>query len=326
MTRYLVRRLLHLIPLIIGITLVSFAVMQMAPGDYLDQMRQRPEVSPETVARMAEQFGLDRPMWEQYARWLWGLLQGDLGYSFAWHVPVSTVIMTRLGNTLLLTITAMALSWLIAIPLGIYAALRDGSPPERALGLLSFVLLAVPEFFLAFMLICLAARTGWAPTGGMVSAWHDQMGWFDRLRDIFSHLIIPAGVLAAGSAASLQRFLRSNLLDVLHQPFITALRARGLSAWRVHYRHALRLALNPLITMFGYQLSGLFSGAALVEIVTGWPGMGSLMLEAVIGQDLYLVMAAMLMGAVLLVLGNLLADILLALADPRVRLSDKAMG
>ncbi|HNW92983.1 MAG TPA: ABC transporter permease [bacterium] len=326
MTRYLLRRILHLIPLVLGITLISFIVMQLAPGDYLDQIRQRPEVSPETVARMSHQFGLDRPAWEQYLRWLWGILRGDLGYSFAWHVPVATVIAVRLGNTLLLTVTAMALSWLIAIPLGVYAALRNGSPPERALGFFAFVLLAIPEFFLAFLLICLAARTGWFPTGGMVSSWYDELGPFARLHDLVSHLIIPAGVLAAGSAASLQRYLRSNLLEILHQPFITALRARGLASWRIHYRHALRLALNPLITMFGYQLSGLFSGAALVEIITGWPGMGSLMLEAVIGQDLYLVMASMLVGAVLLVLGNLLADILLALADPRVRLADKAMG
>ncbi len=323
MLRYLGRRLLNLIPLILGITVVSFTVMQLAPGDYLDQLRLRPEVSPETVARLSAQLGLDRPLWEQYARWLWGVVRGDLGYSFAWHIPVGDVIGLRLSNTLLLTVTAMALSWLIAIPLGVYAALRDGRPPERALSLLAFVILAVPEFFLAFLLIWLAARTGWLPTGGMVSPYHDELGTFDRLRDLISHLIIPAGVLALGSAASLQRFLRSTLLEVMHRPFVTALRARGLAPWRVNYRHALRLALNPLITMFGYQLSGLFSGAALVEIITGWPGMGSLMLEAVIGQDLYLVMAAMLVGAVLLVLGNLLADLLLALADPRVRLADK---
>jgi len=323
---YLLRRLSHLIPLLFGITLVSFFVIQLAPGDYLDNLRLNPEISSATLQKFQQQYGLDRSLPEQYIRWLWGVIHLDFGYSFAWHVPVQDVIFLRLYNTMLLSVSAMGLGWVLALPLGIYSALRAGRFDERLVAIISYIGLSLPSFFLAFLFIYLAARTGWFPTGGMVSSYHEQLGLFDRMRDIISHLMIPAGVLAVGSAAALMRFLRSNILEAMHQPFVTALRARGLSEKKVIGRHVLRLAINPLITIFGYQLASIFSGAALVEIVTGWPGLGSLMLEAIFGQDLYLVMATLLLSAVLLIMGNLVADILLALADPRVRLADKKIG
>jgi peptide/nickel transport system permease protein len=214
---------------------------------------------------------------------------------------------------------SLLLTWLIAIPLGIIAAVKRNRFADRFISFLSFIGLSIPSFFFALLLLYLASAFGVLPLGGMRSANFDSLNLLQRIFDIAKHLIIPTVVIATSAFAGLQRLMRGNLLEVLRQQYILTARAKGLPENRVIYHHALRNAINPLVTIFGYQLSGLLSGAALTEIICNWPGLGSLLLSAVRAQDVYLVMGSMLMGGILLLAGNLIADILLAYIDPRIR-------
>jgi peptide/nickel transport system permease protein len=222
-----------------------------------------------------------------------------------------------------LSLASFLVTWLVAIPLGTWAALRRGRWAEKTVQFASYVLLSIPSFFVAMILLFWASQTGWLPLGGMQSANHEELGWAGRTVDLLRHLVIPTLALSLGSIAALQRLMRGNMLEILGKQYITAARAKGLPESRVIYVHALRNAINPLITLLGYEFSGLLSGAALIEIVTSWPGLGMLMLTAVRAKDIYLVMASMMMGGVLFVIGNLLADIALAKADPRIRYDGK---
>jgi peptide/nickel transport system permease protein len=225
-------------------------------------------------------------------------------------------------NTLLLNLVAIALTWLVALPLGIYAALNQHKLGDLVLSAISFVGMSLPGFFMALILLWLfAGMSNFLPPGGLRSATYDQMTGWHKLLDVAWHLIIPAIVLTIGGLAGLQRITRGNMLEVLRQQYVTTARAKGLPENRVIYRHALRNAINPLITIFGYELAALFSGAALLEIVLDYPGMGQLMFTAIVSKDEPLVMAGFMLGAILLLLGNLVADLLLAVADPRISYS-----
>ncbi len=243
----------------------------------------------------------------------------NLGESFAHERPVWDVLSQRMLNTLLLNLVSIAITWLVAIPLGIYAALHQHKIGDLLLSAISFVGMSLPGFFLALILLWLFAGT-WnlLPAGGLRSATYEQMTGWHKLLDLSWHLIIPAIVLVIGSLAELQRITRGNMLEVLRQQYITTARAKGLPENRVIYRHALRNAINPLVTLFGFELAALFSGAALLEIVLNYPGMGAMMYEAIVSKDEPVVMAGFMIGALLLLLGNLIADLLLAVADPRI--------
>lgn len=319
MTAYIFRRLLQAIPLILGITLLSFFIIQMAPGDYLTKLQLNPEISQETLDQMRTQFGLDQPLAVQYGKWLWGIIHLDFGVSLVYQVPVITLVKDRLFNTLLLSLITMLVIWLISIPLGIFCATHQYKWSDHFLSGLSYIGISLPAFFSAFLLLYLASVTGLLPTGGMVSLDHFAYSVWGKFIDYARHLIIPVTVLALASIAGMLRIIRSNMLDELHLPYITMARAKGLSQKRTIYKHAFRNAVNPMITLFGYQLSGLLSGAALIEIIISWPGLGRLMLDALLQKDLYLIMAILLISSVLLILGNLIADILLAWLDPRIR-------
>ncbi len=320
MLKFVVKRILVAIPLLLGITLLTFYLIQMTPGNFFDTLRLDPQVSPETIQRYEELYHLDQPWWKQYGYWLYNIVRHfDFGHSFFYNIPVSTIIAGRLVNTFILSLASLLLTWLVAIPLGIWAALRRNTFIDRILALFSFSGLSIPSFFLAILLLYWASRTGAMPLGGMHSAHYDSMGPLARLLDLLKHLVIPTVVISLGSIASLQRIMRGNMLENLRQQYILSARAKGLPENRIIYRHALRNAVNPLITIFGYHFSSLLSGAALIEIICNWPGLGSLMLTAVRSKDVYLVMTSMLMGGVLLLIGNLLADIFLAAADPRIR-------
>lgn len=319
MWRYILKRLLISIPMLFAITLLTFVLMHVTPGNFFDSLRMNPAISEDTIKRYEELYHLDKPMLSQYWQWVKGLFHFEFGYSFFYNVPVSRVLGDRLWNTFILSLSAMLMTWLIAIPGGICAAVYRNRWPDRGIQFLSFVLLSIPSFFLAMLLLFIASEWGGLPLGGMHSANYDQLSWFGRFWDLLEHLVIPTTVLSLGAIAGLQRLMRGNLLDVLRQQYILAARAKGLPENKVIYKHALRNAINPLVTLFGYELSGLLSGAALIEIICNWPGLGSLMLTAVRAKDVYLVMATMLMGSVLLLLGNLIADILLAASDPRIR-------
>ncbi len=319
MTKYILKRFLVSIPLLLGITLMTFIFIQMSPGNFLSSLKANPQISREAIRIYEEKFHLDKPVIEQYFIWLKNLLHLDLGYSFSYQAPVKEVILSRAFNTLILSVAAIILTWILVIPLGIIAARQRGKLVDRLLSFLSYLGISVPSFFLAIIFLYIAFRTGILPLGGMRSLHFSTLSSIGKFYDILRHLILPAIVISLGSIASLQRIMRANLLEVLGSSYILAARARGIPPRRIFYVHALKNALNPMITIFGYQFSSLLSGAALTEIIVGWPGLGQVTLEAVRKQDIYLVMGAVLMGGVLLIMGNLLADIMLAVFDPRIR-------
>ena len=323
MLKFILKRLLIAAMLLVAMSFMTFMLMRLTPGNYLDTMRMDPQISKDTLAHYEKLYQLDKPAPVQYAHWLVNLCKGDLGYSFYFNVPVSRVIGSRLWNTFVLSLSAFLVTWLIAIPLGTWAALRRGSRGEKAVQFGSYALLSIPSFFVAMILLFWASKSGWLPLGGMQAANYDELGFAGKSLDLLRHLVIPTLALSLGSIAALQRLMRGNMLEVLGKQYITAARAKGLPENRVIYVHALRNAINPLITLLGYEFSGLLSGAALIEIVTSWPGLGALMLTAVRAKDIYLVMASMMMGGVLFVIGNLLADIALAKTDPRIRYDGK---
>lgn len=321
MLRFILRRLLQLIPLVFGITLMSFGAMQLAPGDYLTQLKNDPKIRPETIQRLEKDFGLDKPAYVQYGLWLKNAAHGDFGESFSYKEPVFKLIKSRLYYTFVLSFWSGVLSWILAIPLGIYAATHRNSFLDRLANLGAFAGISLPGFFVALLALKLAQQTGWFPVGGATSQNYDSMSQFGKIKDTAWHLFLPVCVLGIGGVAGLMRQMRGNLLDVLSENYILAARARGLSERKVVWKHAARNAINPLVTLIGYELSGLLAGAALVENVMAWPGLGRLLLESVQSQDLYVSMAAFVMGAALLILGNLVADILLVITDPRIRLN-----
>ena len=319
MAKFIIKRILVAIPLLLAMSLMTFAMMQLTPGNFFDSLRLDPTVSEDTLNKYEELYQLDKPVMVQYFHWIKNVLKLDFGHSFFYNVPVSRIIADRLFNTFILSLSSMLLTWMIAIPLGVWAALHRNKLIDKTLSMFSFMGLSMPSFFLAMLLLYAAAQIGGIPLGGMYSADYDELSWFGKIIDLLKHLIIPTVVISLGSIASLQRIMRGNFLEVLRQQYILSARAKGLPENRVVYRHALRNAINPLITLFGYELSSLLGGAALIEIVCNWPGLGSLMLTAVRAKDVYLVMTSMLMGGVLLLIGNLIADILLAWSDPRIR-------
>ena len=320
MWTYLLKRLFHLIPILLGVSLLTFLLMALAPGDYFTQLAQNPQISPEKLAELRAERHLDKPWFIRYGYWLKGAVQGDFGYSIAYKIPATSLILSRLWNTFLLSFVATVIAWGVAVPLGIWAAVKKDSWVDRACSGVAFLGLSVPEILLALLALMFAAGTGWFPVGGAQSALHDLMSPGEQFRDRLHHLVLPALVLAASELAGIMRQMRSNLLDTLRAEYVTTARAKGMAEGWVIYKHALRNAINPLLTIFGYSLAGLLSGAFIVENIMAWPGLGRLTMEALFAHDQELVVAGVLMAAVLLVVGNFLADVLLAWSDPRIRL------
>ncbi|MFN2363488.1 MAG: ABC transporter permease [Halarsenatibacteraceae bacterium] len=320
MKTYIIRRILYAIPLLLAISLFSFLIMQLSPGNYLDQLRMNPDISTQVLNTMEKDFGLDRSVPEQYALWLGQVLRGNLGRSFAYRVPVTQVIGSRIKNTLILSFAAMVLAWGASIPIGIYSATNKYTMGDNVFTSLAFVGLSIPNFFFALLLLygIVTFNIDW-PIQGMTSITHSMMSPTEQVIDILKHLVVPAVVLGTASMAGLTRQMRGQMIDAMTSDYVRTARSKGLMERVVVYKHALRNAINPMITLFGFQISALLGGAALTEIVTGWPGLGTLMLNAVRSKDLYLAMAGLLMGSVLLILGNLIADVLLAVSDPRIR-------
>ena len=307
-----------MIPLLLGITFFSFLIISLAPGDFLTTMSMNPQVSKETIEQLRSQFGLDKPWYVQYFKWLWNALHLDFGYSFSSRISVFTLVRERLLNTFILALSAAVFAWGLAIPLGIISAVKQNTWVDRTSSLVSFLGLSIPEVFFALLMIMFAAKTGWFPVGGMKSIDYAYLSLFGQALNLLHHLILPTVVLGSISMAGRMRQMRANLLDVLLQDYVTTARAKGLSERVVILKHALRNAINPMITLFGFTLARLLSGAFLVEVVMSWPGLGRLTLDALFARDLYLVMGALLMASVLLIIGNLVADILLLFADPRI--------
>jgi len=305
--------------MLLGITFLVFLFIQIAPGDFLDTLKMNPLLSQDSLEIYREKFHLNEPVAVQYVYWLKNLLRGDLGHSFVYKAQVKNIIASRALNTLILSLSSILFTWLFVIPFGVIACRYKNKLPDRVLSFFSYIGISTPSFFLAFVLLFLAMVTGVLPLGGMRAIDYESLSVWGKIINRLKHLIIPTIALSLGSIAALGRIMRANLLEVLGCSYIVAAKARGIKNVRIFYIHALKNALNPMITIFGYQFSSLLSGAALTEIICGWPGLGVVTLKAVTSQDIYLVMGAVLMGGVFLIVGNLLADILLAYSDPRIR-------
>ncbi len=321
MSRFISRRLLQIIPLLLAITLISFGVMQIAPGDYLDALRGQPTIRPETIERLRLAFGLDKPWYVQYFRWLGNAIQGDFGYSFTYKIGVFTLIGQRLYYTFLLSFWSTVFAWSVAIPLGIYIATHRNGFADRFANFIAFAGISMPGFFVALLAMWFAQERGIFPVGQATSVNYDSFSHLGKIWDTSWHLILPVLVLGTRGVAGLMRQMRGNVLETLGENYILAARARGLSERKVIWKHAFRNSINPLITLFGFELSGLLAGSALVENVMAWPGLGQLLLQAVQARDLYVAMGSFVMGTVLLIAGNLVADLLLAFTDPRIKFS-----
>lgn len=319
MSRLIIRRLVELLPLLIGITLLSFFVMHLAPGDptalFID-----PHVKPEELARLKANWGLDRPVIVQYFYWLKNVLVGDFGRSYLTGRPVIQEIMERIPATLLLMGSSLFLSLAIAIPVGVYSAVKKNSRFDRIFSFISFLGISIPSFWLALMLILLFSLTlGWFPSFGMTNPLLKDAPWWIRLLDLQWHLALPVFALTFLSIAGLTRYQRAAVLEVLREDYIRTARAKGLPERIVFFKHALRNALLPLITLLGLSLPDLFSGAFIIETVFGWPGLGRLGVTSVFQRNYPLIMGIVVFSSILIILGNMLADMGYALADPRIR-------
>jgi peptide/nickel transport system permease protein len=316
---YIGRRFVRAILLLIGVSALCFLFTEMAPGSFFDEMRLNPQVSPETIAALRSRYGLDQPLVVRYARWMKSLLHADLGYSIAYNTPVSPLLWSRAKNTLLLTTTALFLTWLISVPLGVWAAARRGGFLDKTIELASSFLISVPELVIAVALLAIAVRWRVLRVGGMMSADFEEFSAFAKLQDVIFHLALPVTILVLSETAVIVRHVRASVLEVLDTPYVHSARGFGISRSRLLFRHVLPVAANPAISLFGFSLAGLISGSLMVEVVCGWPGLGPLILEATLSRDLYLVLGGIMFSALFMLGGNLVADVMLLAFDPRIR-------
>ena len=322
MARYLIKRILMLIPLMLGITLITFTVIHLAPGEPVEmQMAMNPKVGKEARERLRKFYGLDKPLHEQYITWVGKLARLDLGRSFSSdNRPVVDKIRERLPVTISLNIIALLLEFGLAIPIGIMAATHRDTWLDKGITVFVFVGFAVPTFWLALLLMYFfGVKLNLLPISGLHSLGSDSFGTLRYLWDLAKHLVMPVMVASFGSLAGLSRYMRSTMLNVIGQDYITTARAKGLSERTVIYKHALRNALLPLITLLGFSIPGLIGGSVIFETIFAIPGMGQLFYQGAMSRDYPVVMGILVIGAFLTLIGNLVADISYALADPRIR-------
>ena len=320
MTKYLVRRLLGMVPLLLGISFLVFALLNLVPGSPTDQYEFNPTIKPEDLERIRENLGLDAPWYERYFIWLGNALQGDFGISFRNYVPVEYAIRSALPNTLLLSLTSLVMALLFAIPVGVYAAVKRNSVFDRVTTVLATAFYSVPTIWLGMMMIILFAVkfNEWGLPSLPVAGPRDlrgESGFWDRVE----HLIMPASALALVSLAGWTRYIRSQMLEVIRQDYIRTAQAKGLKERVTIMRHAFKNAVLPLVTLVGLTIPDVFGGALVIENVFGYRGIGQLTIESLQSNDYSVAMACVMMLAFLTVIGNLLADILYGVLDPRVR-------
>jgi peptide/nickel transport system permease protein len=318
--KYSAQRVIHATALLLAISFLSFALVELAPGDYFDSMRLNPEISQQAVAGMRSQYSLDQPLPIRYERWLAALLHGQLGVSLASRGPVGPVLRLRARNTLLLSGTATLFAWLLALPIGIWSATKRNGWADRFWGLATSALITVPDLVVFLGLLLVAVRTGWFPTGGMRTEATGGLGYWSDAKDLVRHLMLPALAVALVSIPILIRHIRAAMIEALESPFLRAARGHGIANSRLLFRYALPAASNPLISLLGFSVATMLSASALAEIVLGWPGLGPLLVESILSKDVYLVVAIVMLSSVFLVAGNLLADLLLFASDPRIRM------
>ena len=316
---YLARRVTHSALILLAISFLSFALLQWGPGEFFGALRMNPRISVETIRGLRAQYGLSQPLGIRYEHWMQSVFEGDMGFSFSYNSAVGPLLWARARNTLLLTGCATLLAWLAALSLGIWAATRKGRWADRICGVATSAFVAIPDLLVFLLLLWFAARTGWFPTGGMTSPNFEELRFWDRCKDVALHLALPALGLAAVMLPTLLRHVRASMIEVLEAPFVRAARGHGIPRGRVLWRYALPAASNPLISLLGYSAAGMLSGSAIVEVILSWPGLGPLMVQAVLARDVFVVLDVVVLSAALLVTANLLADLLLIASDPRIR-------
>lgn len=326
MQTFIIRRLLYMIPTLFAVSVVTFVIIQLPPGDYLstlmaDWAAQGGAVESGTLDALRTRYGLDQPIYVQYWKWVSGiLLRGDFGISFELNKPVTEVIWGRLGYTFLISFCTLFFIWALAVPIGIYSAVRQYSFGDYAATFLGFIGLAIPNFLLALVLMYLTVAVFGRSVGGLFSPEMADEPWgLPKFLDLLAHIWLPVLVVGAAGLASLIRILRANLLDELYKPYVVTARAKGLSEFRLLLKYPVRVALNPLISTLGWILPALVSGEIIVSVVLSLPTSGPMLLRSLTSQDMYLAGSLILMVSALTMVGTLLSDILLALVDPRIR-------
>jgi len=321
MINYILKRLLQLIPVLIGITIISFIVIHLAPGKPTDMATQlNPKVSQQARERLEKIYGLDKPIYIQYILWVKKIATFDFGKSFVDGRPAIKKISERMPITILINTLSIILIFLIAIPLGIKSAVNRGSLFDKSSTIFVFIMFAAPGFWLALLLMSFfGVKLGWVPVSGIISLDFENLNIIGKLSDLSHHLILPVLVASVGSLAGISRYMRQSMLNVIHQDYIRTAKAKGLGEKDIIYKHALKNALLPIITIIGLSIPGLISGSVIFETIFNIPGMGRLMVEAVFSRDYNVVMCGLVMSALLTLLGNLIADVAYSYADPRIR-------
>lgn len=322
MVKYILHRLIGLVPILLGITVITFAVIHIAPGRPTDLETQfNPKVSMEARQRIAHLYGLDKPLHVQYIDWLRRFLRLDFGVSFVDSRPVMQKIGERIPITLTISLASIILILLIGVPIGVSSAVREKTFYDRAMTVFVFVGFAMPTFWLGLILMdVIGVRWGLLPISGIKSLEFEKFGLFEKMADMAGHLILPVFVSAFGGLAGISRYMRSNMVHVLKQDYIRTARAKGLKEKDVIYKHALKNALLPVVTILGLSVPGLIGGSVIFESIFSIPGMGRLFYESVMARDYPVIMGVLVIGAGLTLLGNLLADVLYAAVDPRIKL------
>lgn len=325
MYRYIANRLMMALLTVALISVLSFIIIQLPPGDYVnsyiaEQEAAGSQVSADEAEALRDQYGLDQPVWVQYGKWMSRVLRGDLGMSMEWNRPVTSLIGERLALTVVLTLATVLLTWALALPIGIYSAVKQYSVFDYVFTFIGFIGLAIPNFLLALIAMYFGFVWFDASIGGLFSPEYVDAPWsLARTWDLMKHLPIPAFILALSGTAEVVRVMRANLLDELSKPYVVTARAKGLSNWQVIRRHPVRVALNPFVSTIGYILPYVVSGSIIVSLVLGLPTVGPLLLRALVAQDMFLAGAIVLLLGVLTVIGTFISDVLLMWLDPRVR-------
>lgn len=325
MLQFIGRRIVIMIPTLFAISVVAFAIIQLPPGDYLTTYvatlaQQGETVDQAELEALKERYGLGLPFYQQYLRWIRGVFRGDFGQSFTWNRPVNQLIWDRVGFTMLITGFTIIFTWLVALPIGIYSAVKQYSIGDYVATLFGFLGLATPDFLLALVLMYVAFKYFGQSVGGLFSPEYLEVPWsLAKAMDLLAHLWIPVIILGTSGTAGLIRIMRANLLDELHKPYVITARAKGVPESRLILRYPVRVAMNPFVSTIGWTLPGLVSGSIIVSVVLNLPTSGPLLLQALLSQDMYLAGSFILILSTLTVIGTLISDILLAWLDPRIR-------
>jgi peptide/nickel transport system permease protein len=316
---YSLRRAIRAVLLLFGVSVLCFLFTEMAPGSFFDEMRLNPQISPETILALQARYGFDQPLLLRYAYWLKEVVRGDLGFSIAYNSPVAPLLWSRALNTLLLATVAMLLTWGVGVPLGVWSAAQRGRWLDRIIESGNALLISIPEIVIAIGLLALVVRWRTVPVGGMMSMGHEELSGWQKFQDLLRHMLLPTTILVLAGIAIVIRHVRASVAEVLDAPYVRAGRGLGIGQARLLFRHVLPVAASPAVSLFGFSIASLLSGSLLVEVATGWPGLGPLLLEATLARDLYLVIGGIIFSALFLIAGNFVADLLLMASDPRIR-------